>query len=154
MAKVKDELHCAMRADTTGVMWDLILYVPTVGFLLLWGMKFWYGADDQAWMGYGLMFLGFFFLMVGGNRVLGRLLILPSSPVSIDVNRERIQMELKNGASVALVKGIRFFSDYAGKSFALTGTDQKGAERKYIFHRKQFDEDAHADLMKVLDKYK
>lgn len=154
MAKRWDEVSCRLQPDTSGIVWDLVLYVPTVGFLLLWGLKFWYGGDEQAWIGYGLLFLGFFFLMVGGNRVLSRLLILPSSPVALDINRERVRLNLKGGESTSLVKDIRFFTDYAGKSFALTGMDAQGASRKFIFHRKQFDAAIYGDVVKSLEKYK
>jgi len=154
MAKRWDEVQCELHPDKAGVIWDLVLYVPTVGFLLLWGLKLWYAADDQAWMGYGLMFLGFFFLMVGGTRVMRRLLFHPASPVALDINRERIRLTLKNGDVIALVKGIRFFTDYAGKSFGLTGTDNQGAERQFVFHRMQFDEAVYGDVVKALEIYK
>lgn len=154
MAKRWDEVQCTLQPDKTGVLWDLVLYVPTVGFLLLWGLKFWYGQSDQQWIGYGLMFLGFFFLMVGGGRIFRRLLLLPSAPLSLDVNRERVRLSMKNGDAVSLVKDIRFFTDYAGKSFGLTGKDQLGAERQFIFHRNQFDAEVYGDVIKALEKYK
>jgi len=154
MAKRWEEVQCQLQPDRSGVIWDLVLYVPTVGFLLLWGLKFWYGNEDQAWIGYGLMFLGFFFLMVGGGRIMRRLLLLPGAPVSIDINKERIRMRLKSGDTIALVREVRFFSDYAQKSFALTGLDNKGAKRQFIFHRKQFDEEAYQRITKALERYK
>lgn len=154
MAKPWDELQCRLQPDRAGVLWDLVLYVPTVGFLLLWGLKLWYAGDDQAWMGYGLMFLGFFFLMVGGGRVMRRLLIHPTAPVALDINRERIRLILKNGNVKALVKDIRFFTDHAGKSFGLTGTDNQGAKCQYVFHRKQFDEETFQAVEKALERYK
>lgn len=154
MGKRQDEIQVQLQPDKSGVIWDLLLYVPTVMFLLLWGLKFWYGKEDQVWIGYGLMFLGFFFLMVGGGRVLRRLLILPSAPVEMDVNRKRIRMTLKNGDTVSLLRDVRFFSDYAGKSFALTGLDQQGVKRQFIFHRKQFDEADFERVCKLLECYK
>ncbi|HXH71380.1 MAG TPA: hypothetical protein VNI58_01005 [Mariprofundaceae bacterium] len=154
MAKHWSEVQCQLRPDKTGVLWDMVLYVPTVGFLLLWGLKLWYAGGEQAWIGYGLMFLGFFFLMVGGGRIMRRLLLLPSAPVALDINRERVRLSLKNGEAIALVKGIKFFTDYAGKSFGLTGTDNRGAERQFVFHRQQFDEALYADVIKALEIYK
>jgi len=154
MGKRWDQMQCTLRPDTRGVWWDLLLYVPTVTFLLLWGLKFWYGAADKVWIGYALMFLGFFFLMVGGGRVLRRLLILPSSPVALDINRERIRLQRKDGSYVALVREVRFFADYAGKSFALTGLDTSGARQQFIFHRNQFSEADHARVIKALERYK
>jgi len=154
MARNWQEVQCELQPDKAGVLWDLVLYVPTVGFLLLWGVKLWYGGDDQVAIGYGLMFLGFFFLMVGGGRVMRRLLIHPKAPVSMDINKERIRLKLKNGTVTALVKDIRFFSDHAGKSFGLTGVDNHGAKCQHVFHRKQFDEDTFKAIEKALERYK
>ena len=47
-------------------------------------------------------------------------------------------MRLRSGESVELVKNVRYYSDYAGKSFGLTGMDTAGAQRKYVFHKGQF----------------
>ncbi|MDX8408821.1 MAG: hypothetical protein R8J84_02070 [Mariprofundales bacterium] len=154
MAKRWDEIACVLHPDQKGMVWDLVLYVPTVGFLLLWGLKLWYGNADQVYIGYGLMFLGFFFLMVGSNRVLRRMLLTPNSPLSMDVNRERIKLRLKRGESIALLKDVRFFTDYAGKSFALTGIDGQGIKHQFVFHRQQFDADDVEPLLKALERYK
>jgi len=154
MARNWQEVQCELHPDKAGVLWDLVLYVPTVGFLVLWGLKLWYAGGDQQWVGYTLMFLGFFFMMVGGGRVIRRLLIHPKAPVSLDINRERVKMRLKGGQSISLMKDIRFFSDKAGKSFGLTGTDATGTKRQYVFHRKQFAEDYFMAVVKALDRYK
>jgi len=154
MARNWQEVQCELHPDTSGVLWDLVLYVPTVGFLLLWGIKLWYGNGDQVAVGYGLMFLGFFFLMVGGGRVMRRLLIHPKAPVALDINRDRIRLKMKNGTVKSLVKDIRYFSDHAGKSFGLTGMDNQGAKCQFVFHRKQFDEQVYRDIAKALEIYK
>ena len=96
MAKSWREAQCDLRPDKAGVIWDLILYVPTVGFLWLIGMRYWYVGDEQ-WLGQGLVFLGFFFFLVGGGRVLRRLLLMPSAPVCLDISKDHITMKLKNG---------------------------------------------------------
>jgi len=153
MAKPWREVECELQADKSGILWDVLLYVPTVLFLLLWGLKVWFGTDDQ-WMGQGLMFLGFFFLMVGGNRILRRLLIMPSAPVALDVRKEQITMRLKNGKRRLLMRDLRFFADKAGKSFGLTGTDEMGAKQQYVFHRGQFTVDDYAAVIKALEFYK
>ncbi len=153
MARRWDEASCSLHPDRSGMVWDLLLYVPTVGFLLLWGLRLWYAGGDQLYIGYGLMFLGFFFLMVGGNRILRRLLLTPNSPLAIDVNRERVRLKLKNGDTVSLVKDVRFFGDYAGKSFAVTGVDGMGVKQQFVFHRKQFDESDAELLLKALERY-
>ncbi|MDQ6988043.1 MAG: hypothetical protein Q9M25_09590 [Mariprofundaceae bacterium] len=154
MARNWQEVQCELHADKAGVIWDLVLYVPTVGFLLLWGLKMWYAGGDQLVIGYGLMFLGSFFFMVGGGRVMRRLLLHPKAAVALDINRQRVKMKLKSGLSESLMKDIRFFPDHAGKSFGLTGMDATGIKRQYVFHRKQFNEDDFMDVVKALDKYK
>ncbi len=154
MARDWQEVQCTLHPDSKGVIWDLALYVPTVGFLLLWGLKLWYGNGDQVMVGYGLMFLGFFFLMVGGGRVMRRLLIHPKAPVALDINRDRIRLKMKNDTATALVRDIRYFSDHAGKSFGLTGMDNQGAKQQFVFHRKQFLEEDFQAVTKALEKYK
>ncbi len=154
MARRWDEIQCVLHPDHKGTVWDLVLYVPTVGFLLLWGLKLWYGDADQVYIGYGLMFLGFFFLMVGGNRILRRMLLTPNSPLSMDVTGERIKLRLKSGESMTLLKDVRFFSDYAGKSFALTGIDGLGIKQQFVFHHQQFDAEEVEPLLKALERYK
>jgi len=154
MAKDWQEVQCELQPDSKGVIWDLALYVPTVGFLILTGLKFWYPHGEDEWIGYMLMFLGFFFLMVGGGRVLRRLLILPSAPVAMDINRERIRMALKGGDAVSLIKDIRFFADHAGKSFGLTGMGNTGAKLQFVFHRNQFRGEDYEAVTKSLEKYK
>lgn len=155
MSKHWEEVQCQLRPDTQGVVWDLALYVPTVAFLILWGLKLWYASSsDQAWLAYALLFLGFFFLLVGGGRVGRRMLLLPSAPVALDISRDKIRLQLKSGDSVSLIKDLRFFTDYAGKSFGLTGMDGQGATRQFVFHRKQFDADVYADVVRALEKYK
>jgi len=137
MARKGRTASVRLQRDSRGVVWDLLLYVPTVGFLLLWGLKLWV-AGEQVAVGYALMFLGFFFLIAGGNRVLRRLQLLSSAPVSLDVDKECVQIGLKGGETVSLVRDVRFFTDYAGKSFGLSGMDAQGAKRQFVLHRSQF----------------
>lgn len=123
--------------DKKGMIWDLLLYVPTVVFLVAIALKLWFSADKN-WS-YLLMFLGSFFFFVGANRILKtRLMILPSAPVALEVGKERVRVELRNGDHVDLVKDVRFFADFAGKSMALTGMDLSGKKQQYVFHRGQF----------------
>jgi len=153
MAKTWREAECKLNADKTGVIWDLILYVPTVGFLLLIGLRYWYSADSE-WMGQGLMFLGFFFFIVAANRISRRLLLMPSSPVGLNISKEHISMLLKNGEKRLLMRDIRFFSDKAGKSFGLTGMDERGSKQQYVFHKGQFASDDFDKMSKALAFYK
>jgi len=56
---------------------------------------------------------------------------------------------------VSLAKEVRFFSDYAGKSFGLTGVDMSGKKRQYVFHRGQFESQAiYDDALASLRVYK
>lgn len=148
------EVNYALQRDTKGMFWDLALYIPTVVALALIALKLWYGPN-QVWA-YLLFFLASFFFIAGANRVLAsRLMILPSSPMALNVGKQRIGLALRNGERVDLVKEVRFFSDYAGKSFGLTGMDLSGKRRQFVFHRGQFpDEAAFKDAMALLRVYK
>ncbi|NOZ54395.1 MAG: hypothetical protein GXP08_14895 [Gammaproteobacteria bacterium] len=127
-----------LAQDRKGVTWDLLMYIPTVSGLAIGASLFWYKPNHA--LAYLLFFLACFFLYQGVHRVLGRLMLLPSAPVALDVNKQRVLLELRNGNSVELVKNVRYFSDYAGKSFGLTGMDASGARRQYVFHKGQFTE--------------
>lgn len=136
------------------MVWDLLLYVPTVIFLFATGLKLWFGPN-QTWA-YVLFFMAFFFTFAGANRVLsGRLMLLPSSPVGLSHDREQIAVELRSGERVSLVKEVRFYSDYAGKSFGLSGMDLSGKRRQYVFHRGQFtDREQYQELLGALSVFK
>lgn len=122
--------------DRQGVIWDALMYVPTVGGLGAGAFIFWY--DQNQGLAYLLFFLSCFFFYQGLHRVLGRLLLLPQSPVLLDVSKLRVLLKLRNGETIELVKDVRYFSDHAGKSFGLTGMDLAGAKRQYVFHKGQF----------------
>lgn len=122
--------------DRKGVTWDALMYVPTVAGLGTGALMFWY--DQNQNLSYLLFFLACFFFYQGLHRILGRLMLLPRSPVSLDVSRQGVSMTLRNGETVDLVKNLRYYSDHAGKSFGLTGMDMTGAKRQYVFHRGQF----------------
>ena len=140
--------------DRKGMMWDLWLYVPTVIFLVLIAIKVWYGPY-QDWT-YVLVFMATFFAFAGANRILKtRLMILPGAPTAIDVDKQRVRFELRNGKQVDLVKSVRFFGDFVGKSFAVTGMDMSGKKQQYVFHRGQFaDEGQFKDVKSFLQVYK
>lgn len=143
-----------LRPDMRGVLWDAGLYIPTVSFLAFYGLTFWYSAQYMVWA-YGLWFLACFFLFAGLNRILRRLLVLPSAPVRIDVDKKRrVNVRLKGGQSVELTQGVRYFKDYAGRSFGLSGSDVAGKKWQFIFHRGQFeDEGTYARLNGVLEVF-
>lgn len=143
-----------LRQDRKGVIWDLLLYVPTVTALFSIAAKLWFGPN-QSWS-YLLVFLGTFFLLVGANRILKtRLLLLPSAPVALEVSKGQVNVRLRGGQNVALVKDVRFFSEVGGKTFALTGMDLSGQKQQYIFHLGQFqDEGAYKDAKAYLEIYR
>jgi hypothetical protein len=125
-----------LQQDRRGVTWDALMYIPTVAGLGTGAFLFWY--DQNQGLAYLLFFLSCFFFYQGLHRILGRLMLLPKSPVTLDVSKQRILMKLRNGESVELVKDLRYFSDHAGKSFGLSGMDMMGAKRQYVFHKGQF----------------
>lgn len=150
MAKAVNQ---GLSPDSRGVVWDLLLYVPTVTALAVIGIKFWY-SPDQTWA-YVLIFLASFFFVAGLNRILGRLLLLPTAPVSMDVDKNRVRITLRNGNNIDLVKDLRFFSDYAGKSFGLTAMDLAGKRRQFVFHKGQFaDPQAYQEITDALRVYR
>lgn len=144
-------MRCNLVPDKKGVLWDLLLYVPTVFFLALIATKFWYeGSRNFAYL---LAFLASFFFLAGSNRILKtRLMALGSAPVAIDAERESVRVRLKSGMEMVLLKEIKRYGDYAGKSFGLSGVDGKGARQQFVFHRAQFASQQEYDaLQKALD---
>lgn len=136
------------------MQWDLLLYVPTVTALALIALKLWFGPN-HTWS-YLLLFLASFFFIAGVNRILSsRLMLLPSSVVALNINKQRVGLDLRSGDRIELVKDVRFFSDYAGKSFGLTGMDLSGKQRQYVLHRGQFaDDSAFKEATTLLKVYK
>ncbi len=148
------EASYSLIQDQKGMMWDALLYIPTVIALFSIGMKLWF-SPNQTWA-YILFFMATFFLLIGANRILSsRLMLLPSSPVGLEVTRQQVTVVLRNGERVALVKDVRYYPDYAGKSFGLSGMDVSGKKRQFVFHRGQFADPAQfEDLRSLLSVYK
>ena len=139
--------------DRRGMTWDLLLYVATVIALLSIGLKLWFGPN-QTWA-YMLFFMASFFFITGANRILGRMLLLPGAPTAVEVGKQQVILLLKSGQRVDLVKNVRYFTDYAGKSFALTGMDISGKKQQFVLHRGQFSDLAEFnDLRGLLSVYK
>lgn len=131
-----DKLQVKLIQDRRGMNWDLLLYIPTVAALFSMAAKFWYGEQHE--LAYLLVFLGSFFTIAGINRIFKtRLMLLPNAPVLIEIGKS-VNLTMKNGGTVELIKDVRFFSDYAGKSFGLAGMDGKGARLQFVFHKGQF----------------
>jgi hypothetical protein len=138
-----------LAQDRKGMMWDLLLYVPTVTALLSMAAKFWYGDDFN--LAYLLVFMGSFFLIAGANRILKtRLMVLPSAPVAIEVDKKTVRLFLRNGKEIEILKGLKFYSDYAGRTFGLSGMDGAGKQMQFVFHKGQFP--AEGEFKAVQDK--
>ena len=140
--------------DRKGMIWDLLLYVPTVIALSSIAFKLWY--DGNRAFAYVLSFMASFFFIVGMNRILTtRLMLLPSSPIALATAKQQLTVMLRNGGRVDLAKEVRFYPDFAGKSFGLSGMDISGKRHQYVFHRGQFaDESVFKELCSELNIYK
>ena len=123
--------------DRKGMMWDLLLYVPTVVALLLMVLKFWYGGDVS--LAYLFSFLASFFFIAGANRILKtRLMLLPTAPIAIEIGKPVTRIIMRNGEKVELVKDLRIYADYAGRSFGLAGVNKLDERLQFVFHKGQF----------------
>lgn len=123
--------------DRKGMIWDLLLYIPTVVALGSISARFWYGNDHN--MGYLFFFLTCFFFIAGFNRIFKtRLMLMPSAPISLNLNEQWLALKQRNGVQVDLVKNLRYYPDYAGKSFGISGLDGTGKQLQFVFHRGQF----------------
>lgn len=124
-------------ADRKGVIWDLMLYIPTVIALGSIAASFWYGEDQN--MAYVFLFLTTFFFIAGVNRVFKtRLMLFPSSVISLNLAEQAINLMQRNGQQISLVKSQKFYSDYAGKSFGISGIDGAGKQLQFVFLKGQF----------------
>lgn len=143
-----------LTPDSRGAAWDALLYLPVVVLLGAYSLVLWY--QNNQMFAYLLMFLACFMGFIGGNRILsGRLMLLPSAPIALSVSKQHVTIGLRNNEQVSLAKEVRFFSDYAGKSFGLTGVDMSGKKRQYVFHRGQFESQAiYDDALASLRVYK
>ncbi len=130
-------MRCNLVADKKGMVWDLLLYIPTVFFLALLATKFWY--EDTKNLAYLLAFLASFFALAGSNRVLKtRLMAVGSAPIFIETGKDFARIGFRSGISVDLLKEVKRYGDYAGKSFGLTGLDGTGRKQQFVFHKAQF----------------
>jgi hypothetical protein len=122
------------------MVWDLLLYVPTVTALLGLSANFWF--QDKVNLCYLLLFLGSYFLIVGANRVLKtRLMVWPSAPITIEIDKDRVGFALRNGKRLEILKELRYYPDYSGKTFGLSGMDGGGKRLQFVFHKGQFADD-------------
>lgn len=123
--------------DRKGMMWDLLLYVPTVVALLSMVLKFWYSGDVS--LAYLFSFLASFFFIAGANRILKtRLMLLPAAPIAIEIGKQVTRIMMRNGEKVELVKDLRLYADYSGRSFGLAGLNKSDQRLQFVFHKGQF----------------
>lgn len=143
-----------LAPDGRGAAWDALLYIPVVILLGGYAAKTWY-AGDQVFA-YILVFLASFIFLIGANRILGtRLMVLPNAPRALELAKKSVAVTVKSGERIELVKDLRYYSDYAGKSFGLVGMDLSGKKRQYVFHRGQFAQQGDFnDLRSHLSVYK
>lgn len=132
----RDAVSFDLVPDKKGVVWDLMLYIPTVVALASISISLWYGNDQNT--AYLFFFLTSFFFIAGFNRIFTRLLLFPSSPVRLELGENSLSMQQKNNTNIALIKNQKFYSDYAGKSFAVSGLDGQGKQLQFVFHKGQF----------------
>ena len=126
--------------DRKGMVWDLLLYVPTVTALGGLSAYFWYA--DQPNYSYLLLFLSSFFFVAGTTRILNtRLMVWRTAPVAIEVANNMVSLVLRNGTRVDLLKDVKFYSEFSGRTFGLSGMDGSGRRLQYVFHRGQFPDD-------------
>lgn len=125
-----------LKRDRDGMWWDLLLYVPTVLALATMALVFWYGGNGS--LAYLLSFLASFFFIAGANRIMKRMLLLPSAPVRVEVAPGLIRVVKRDGQRTELVKEQRFVAEYSGKSFGISGLDNTGQRQQYELHRGQF----------------
>jgi len=131
------ETEYTLQQDKNGMVWDLVLYVPTIIALALVASKFWFSGDES--FSYLLIFLTTFVFLIAFNRIAKtRMMLLPSSPIKLSVSKKGISLFLKSGDVVELVKDVRFFTDMTGKSFGLAGVDLTGSKKQFVFHKGQF----------------
>jgi hypothetical protein len=126
-----------LAQDKKGVVWDLLLYIPTLIVLILIASQLWYNDNEN--FTYLLVFLTTIIFLIGFDRIAKtRLMILPNAPVGLSVSKQSVTVQLKSGNTIELVKDVRFFTDFAGKSFGLTGIDLTGTKKQFVFHKGQF----------------
>lgn len=131
------ETEYRLVQDKQGAVWDLLLYIPTLAVMLLIAFQLWYSGNQE--FTYLLVFMSSIVFFIAFNRIAKtRLMFLPSAPIAFTVSKKGVNLTLKSGTEVSLVKDLRFFADLAGKSIGLVGVDLSGAKHQFVFHRGQF----------------
>lgn len=123
------------------MVWDLLLYIPTVTALAGVSAYFWYAQKPNY--SYLLLFASTFFFFAGASRILTtRLMVWPTAPTVIEMDGERVSFTLRNGKRLEIVKNLRYYPDYSGRTFGLSGMEGSGKQMQFVFHRGQFSDEA------------
>jgi len=134
--------------DKKGAMWDLVLYIPVMIFLIILASKLWFSGNQG--FTYLIVFMTTFIFFIAFNRIAKtRLMVLPTAPVAFSVSKKGVTLTLKNGNTIDLVKDLRFFADMAGKSMGLVGVDLAGSKHQFVFHKGQFSDTVEFDGSKA-----
>jgi len=134
MAKVES---FTLQPDKKGAVWDAVLYIPVIALLVGMALQFWYG--QYQYVSYILVFSASYIALIGINRVFkSRLMMGSDSPKWLELSKKNVVIATNAGEKVELVSELRYFPDYAGKSFGLAGLDMSGKKRQFVFHRGQF----------------
>ena len=134
--------------DKKGAIWDLLLYIPTITVLILIASQLWYSGNQT--FTYLLVFMTTVVFFIAFNRIgKTRLMVLPSAPIAFSVSKKGVNLTLKSGKTIDLVKDLRFFADVAGKSIGLVGVDLSGSKHQFVFHKGQFSDTTDFDGSKA-----
>lgn len=136
--------------DRKGLIWDVMLYVPTVTALLGLSAYFWFSG--KAGYSYLMLFLSTFFFLTGAARIVKtRLMVWPTAPISLEIDDSKVGMALRNGNRIEILKDIRYYPDYSGRTFGLSGMDGTGKRLQFVFHKGQFaDDNTYQQAVKAL----
>ncbi len=81
-------------------------------------------------------------------------MLLPSAPVCITLSEQSLGLVQRNGTQVNLVKNLRYYADYAGKTFGVSGLDGAGKQLQFVFHKGQFATDAEYGAIQAILKHR
>ena len=56
-------------------------------------------------------------------------MLLPAAPVAIEVDAQKVSLIMRNGKRTELIKSVRYYPDYGGRSFGVAGMDGSGRQR-------------------------
>jgi hypothetical protein len=69
-------------------------------------------------------------------------MLLPSAPVAIEPGTGAADLILKSGEIIRLRHDLKLFREPSGRTFGLTGVNERGKRCQFVFHRGQFKADS------------